>query len=328
MSLKTAIMTIDTESHIGHDPVERLILGKLDNGTFFGIDKIMDICDQHHIKGLFFVDIAEAWDYGKEAIADVLVKIKKRGHDVGVHIHPDHMADKNRLFLWEYTYEEQFDIIKKCTDFYYNILGEKPKAFRAGKYGANAETLDIIGKLGYLADFSEFYGQKWCRIEPPPTKICPVRLENGVMEFPVISYESFSLGKYSRFDKIDLEIPYREHKKIMKQIKQADMDIVISLFAHSFSLLNWRLRPNKPKANLHNCRKLSKMIYYTRENVCDIVSLDTLLGMDFIENNTEPELKLSRFDSLCFFVVRAMKVIKMRLEIKIEPYFNKLLIRR
>ena len=138
------IFTVDVEGHVGSDPVGHLIYGETADGKLCGIDMLMDTIDRYKMRGLFFVDIAEAWDYGEDKIAGVLKHIEGRGHDVGVHIHPDHMADRKRLFLSEYSKEEQYEIISKCTNFYEKVLGHKPLAFRAGKYGANRETLDIL----------------------------------------------------------------------------------------------------------------------------------------------------------------------------------------
>ena len=92
------IVTIDTEGHDGKDPISKLILGQTEKGRY-GIEYIMDILDEFDVKALFFVDFAEAWDYGEEKVRNVVDIIKKRGHHVGVHIHPDHMADNKRLFL-------------------------------------------------------------------------------------------------------------------------------------------------------------------------------------------------------------------------------------
>lgn len=55
------IMTVDVEGHIGRDPVGSLIYGICQNGKFHGIDEEMDIFDKYGVKGIFFVDIAEAW---------------------------------------------------------------------------------------------------------------------------------------------------------------------------------------------------------------------------------------------------------------------------
>lgn len=263
--MKNVILTIDTEGHDGENPIDKLIWGKAADGKEYGINHIMDICDSYSIKALFFVDMAEAWDYGKDKIAKVTTHIRNRGHDVGVHIHPDHMADKNRLFLWEYTKEEQRDIIMKCTDLYKEILGEPPLAFRAGKYGANYDTLDILDELGYKFDFSQFYGQKWCGINPPVTITMPARYKN-IIEIPVTVFRSFKLDKLIRFDKVDITMDRSEYKYIMNRIASDNRNIIISLFYHSFSMLDWRENPDNPDFSLKEENKFIEALKYVHES--------------------------------------------------------------
>ncbi len=273
--MKRVIITIDTEGHEGVDPISGLIWGKTDQGSF-GIDRIMDICSTYNAKGLFFVDIAEAWDYGKDEIAKVIKHILYRGHDVGVHIHPDHMADKNRLFLWEYTKEEQYSIIKKCTDLYVEIAGRHPEAFRAGKYGANRDTLDILSELGYKYDFSQFFGQKWCGINPPVAISLPHKYKD-IYVVPVTVFRSFKIGSFKRYDKIDAVMNSSEYKNIMDCIAIDERNIIVSLFYHSFSMLDWREDPNNPKYNAKEEKKFIDSLKYVHEsNDFKFVSLSFL----------------------------------------------------
>ena len=58
---KKVIMTIDTEGHAGTDPIRRLIMGETPSGEMGGIPLLMDIFDEFHVKGLFFLDFAEAF---------------------------------------------------------------------------------------------------------------------------------------------------------------------------------------------------------------------------------------------------------------------------
>ncbi|WP_020223825.1 polysaccharide deacetylase family protein [Holdemania massiliensis] len=317
--MKYNIFTVDVEGHVGTDPVNNLIYADLGNKGKWGIDKIMDICKAYGVKGLFFVDIAEAWDYGEEKIAGVLKHIQARGHDVGVHIHPDHMADRKRLFLWEYTYEEQYEIIKKCTEFYVCTLGKKPIAFRAGKYGANYDTLDILSKLGYLADFSEFYGQKWCGINPPLTCTKLVRYKS-LLEVPTTAYMSFNQFGYSRFDKLDTNMDLGEFRKIVPQLVRSDeVDVIVS-FAHSFSLIDWRTRKDSPKANLKLALQLERMFQCLEEKQSvKNVSLEQLLN-ETKERELIPSLKyveMKGLKSFLYFGKRAIHVLKMKLSSKV-----------
>ena len=226
----------------------------------------MDILDTYGVKALFFVDFAEAWDYGEDKIRNVVNIILHRGHYVGVHIHPDHMADKNRLFLWEYSKEEQFDIISKCTNLYTEIVGEKPKSFRAGKYGANYDTLDILSELGYKYDFSLFYHQQWCGIEPEFTVNAPCHYQS-LVEFPVTMHNTFHIGKFCREDKIDIEgMTQGELRYSLKQVANQDFPVLVTLFFHSFSLLKWRETPDNPVNNNSNILKIQKALSFVHSH--------------------------------------------------------------
>lgn len=262
--MKAVIVTVDTEGHVGTDPVQHLIYGETADGRY-GIEYIMDIFDEVHAKVLFFVDFAEAWDYGRSKIENVIHTIIDRGHDVGVHIHPDHMADKNRMFLWQYTREEQYEIIEKCTNLYVDIVGKPPRSFRAGKYGANRDTLDILCELGYQYDFSEFYHQKWCAINPPITVNAPYRYQS-LVEFPVSMHRSIHIGAFSREDKIDVEqMTIGELRYSLEQVCKAPFEMVTTLFLHSFSMLSWYETPDQPRKDLHKIEKVKRAAKYISE---------------------------------------------------------------
>lgn len=314
------IFTVDVEGHVGNAPVKHLIYGETEDGKLCGIDMLMDVLDRYKIRGLFFVDIAEVWDYGEQEIGDVLQHIKERGHDVGVHIHPDHMADKSRLFLSEYNREEQFDIIKKCTDFYECVLGERPIAFRAGKYGANRETLEILAEFGFKADFSEFYGQKWCHIDPPVAKVNVQRIDNGLIEIPVTSYISLDVGFYSRYDKMDCGQPISEFKTVFDELKKNKNDIAV-LFAHSFSLIDWRRTPNKPRFQKGMKDRLEAQLEYIKSKK-EVVNLDIHDAIKIFSNaqcgdmKSESFVKLKGIMPLYWFAIRAQNVLKTKIDIK------------
>lgn len=241
--MKQAIIAIDTEGPAGNNPIESLIYGRTVKGEY-GINALMDLFEKHQCTGLFFVDIAEAWDNGAEKIAGVLEHIKSRGHDIGVHIHPDHMADSNRRFLWEYSYDEQYQIISQCTDFYKQIVGTEPVSFRAGRYGANDDTIKILAELGYKYDFSEFPHNKRCRMtfDGRYNQIKQIK-DSQIVEVPVSVFQSFKSPIYSRFDKVDVTQCFSEYKKVLDRFPENG---IIVFFVHSFSLLNWRGNPDSP----------------------------------------------------------------------------------
>lgn len=308
------LVSIDTEGPTGADPIKHMIYGETSDGTKCGIDMLMDIFDKYHVKGLFFVDLAEAWDYGQSQMLEVIDHIKERGHDVGMHIHPDHMADKERRYLWQYSFKEQQEIIGKCTDLFQNTFHEHPLYFRAGRYGAENITLDIISELGYKYDFSEFYHHKGCHIEPEITCNKVVKYKD-IVEIPVSSYKSFDRLGYSRFDKLDISLPQREFIQVANLMKADSSVDIISFFLHSFSLLKWRTQVDSPAYIESERRKLETTLKYMKDKHYKFISAEELnnIAKPF-DGNIMPTNYSRMKGSTIFFMHRALDVIKMRLQ--------------
>ena len=88
MNKPKCMLTVDVEAlrqRAESDHVNTLIYGRT-GGMEYGIGRMMDIADKHHVKMTFFVDFAECEEYGDE-ILDVGKYIISRGHDMQVHCH-------------------------------------------------------------------------------------------------------------------------------------------------------------------------------------------------------------------------------------------------
>ena len=316
--MKNVIVTVDTEGHVGSDPIRHLIWGETKSGKKCGIPLIMDLCDEYGAKAIFFVDMAEAWDYGEDKIAEVIQYIATRGHEVGVHIHPDHMADPKKLFLFEYSRDEQYEIIEKCTNLYKKLLGVQPRTFRAGKYGANHTTLDILSELGSAADFSEFYGyDKWCGIKPAVTGDQTVKLKNGLIEIPTMSYENHFGTVFHRYDKLDTNMSLIEQKYVLSKLIDAQYVDTIVLFAHSFSFLNWRRFPNNPEINKKEVKRFKNMLSIVSKNAClHYSSLEEIITRQYEEIKQPITPTISGAAALAFYLLKGMQVIRTKWEIK------------
>ena len=314
MKKQNVLISIDVEAPIGKNGVEKLIYGKV-NGREYGINHIMNILDLYKIKGLFFVDIAEAWEYGEDAVKKVLMDIDKRGHDVGVHLHPDRMADKARRYLWQYSYSEQYDLIKKCTAFYIETLKKKPKSFRAGRYGANTDTIDILSKLGYEIDMSMYYGmKKRCQIDGKYETVNCIKRMGSVLEIPVTVFKSFDLFGYVRFDKIDESMPLGEFRYVLNKAEQENSVDIISFFMHSFSFMNWRSNPEQPQFSNRNDKRIKQMIEYCRVREYDFLDEEKCIALEENKTTSRKILDTSRgLKPIYYDFVRAHKIIKEKL---------------
>lgn len=313
------LVSIDTEGPAGTDPIEKMIYGKTADGKEYGIRYLMDLFSERNIRGLFFVDIPEIADHGETKIEQVLKDIDAKGHDVGVHVHPDHMADINRRYLWQYSKGEQYEIIARCTDFYEKVLKKQPLSFRAGRYGADNNTLEILDDLGYRYDMSEFYASRYCKITPPVTWNRIVMCgKNGLKEVPVTTFRSLSTPFYSRNDQIDSGNMPSEFRRNIDAIISLDQVDVVSMFFHSFQFLDWRKHPDSP---LFSNRRWKK----------SIMNLDYLLSKDveFISEKDLDSINLNEKDSIgtldrskgilpyYYFGLRAVETIWQRMTLNV-----------
>lgn len=312
------LVSIDTEGPAGSDPVEHMIYGKTADGEY-GIRYLMELFSERNIRGLFFVDIPEIADHGEAKIERVLKDIDENGHDVGVHVHPDHMADINRRYLWQYSYDEQYEMIARCSDFYEQVLKRRPVSFRAGRYGADNNTLLVLDKLGYKYDMSEFYASRYCKIMPPVTWNRIVKCgENGLKEVPVTTFRSLSTPFYSRNDQIDSGNMPSEFKRNIKSITTSGAVDVISMFYHSFQFLKWRRHPDNPSYSSKRWKKsVGNLDYLLNQNVVFISESD----LDSFHLNENDELGvLDRSKGILpfyYFSIRAIETIWQRLTLNV-----------
>jgi len=256
------LVTVDVEAHRGCNPVEEWIYGRY-KGEEYGISKIMDICDQCGVKSTFFIDVPEVWSWGQSVIQEVGRKILERGHDLQLHVHPDHITKEPRLFLWEYNYREQKEIIKKSVQEFEILWGRRPIAFRAGKYGANYDTLDLLSEIGVKTDFSMHYNNRWCGLNGPPLTINRLKRYKDIVEFPVTVFKSFDFFGIQRFDSISMDGTYLyEFEKIFQEIVSNKKPTVVVLMLHSFSFVKRNRDGNLTGINRQALIRVEKMLKY------------------------------------------------------------------
>ena len=309
------LVSIDTEGPDGHDPIERMVYGRTRDGHEYGVRYLIDLFNERNIRGLFFVDIPEIADHSESKIRDLLLEIDSKGHDIGVHVHPDHMADINRRYLWQYYKEEQYEIIAKCTDFYEKVLHRAPLSFRAGRYGANNDTLEVLEKLGYKYDMSLFHTSRYCKIDPHFTWNRVVSCSNrSLKEVPVTTFRSFQTPFYYRNDQIDSGNYPMEFKRNMDLILKTGTVDVVSLFFHSFQFLDWRKNPDDPKLDQVRFKRVMKNLDYL-----DTLDIEFIAECDLEKIGENQEDKMGALDAsqgilpYVFFARRAVATAKARL---------------
>lgn len=309
------LLTVDTEAHRGSNPVKDWMYGKFE-GKEYGVPLIMDICEQYGIKAIFFIDVPEAWTWGDKIIQEVGNKVFQRGHDLQLHIHSNHITKQPRLFLWEYNYNEQFKIIEESIKKFKEMWGKYPIAFRAGKYGANYNTLDILSDLGIKMDFSMFYNQKWCGLNNPPLTINNPKKYKNVIEVPVTIFKSFDILGIKRFDAISIDdVPFLEFKKVFEEIMKRERPRVITLMLHSFSFIKRDKNGNLKEVNKRAIARTKKILeILSQQNNISFITASELwqkIKEDNLSNengdNFIPEVR-NKFFQYFFTIRRAWSI--------------------
>jgi len=289
-------ITVDTEHSIGgafRDPRlkpvgnEKRIFGKIGN-KYYGIPLIMDIADEYGIPLTFFVEVMNKYYFGPDETRKVVEYILKRGHDVQLHVHPNYLnftlADPAEVkfsdLIGKYDLERQTEIIGEARDALIDYGASNVKAFRAGCFGANEDTLKALKANGFTIDSS--YNVSF--LEGPclfkigdinqPTAI------NGILELPITNFVEKSYMRTARLMPFDINgVSFEEKKFVLGKAERSSINTVVVLM-HSFSFIKpyniqytrVRVRKNVIKRFENLCRYLAQ--YPDRFCVRTLGSLD------------------------------------------------------
>jgi len=241
-----AIITIDTEvryPRIG-DPFNRDILGQF-NGFCHGVYEIANDLSAQGLRGVYFLDVHGAACYGEGRYVEMCDRLQSKGHSIQLHTHPDQMYDPRRRHMHEYSIEEQTNIILEGIGLLKKWTGKTPIAHRAGRYGANEDTLKALNINGIHLDSSFFYGRADCKLSfnrsndpimscgvwEIPVTVVPEPVEKLGMRFP-----RWTRKFWRNFAKLDV------NGMSGQQLCQAVMEVwgktpFVVIFLHSFSFI-------------------------------------------------------------------------------------------
>ncbi len=170
---------------------ERDILGRTPTGDF-GIEHQMNVLDRHGLRGVFLVEALHAIALGPPFLRDTVNRITRRGHDVQLHIHPEWLSATDnppqRMFraFWELPRDRQAALLARGAGLLRAAGAANVRAFRAGSYAANNDTLSALESADLLFDTSynpALLGSH-CRIATDEPLLAPRRI-SGALELPV-----------------------------------------------------------------------------------------------------------------------------------------------
>ncbi|MEM9310918.1 MAG: hypothetical protein AAGA34_05665 [Pseudomonadota bacterium] len=196
---------------------------------------------------VFFVDPMPALVWGTAAIEDVVGPILEAGQDVQLHLHTEWLAvagDRNPLTsrrtgtnLFEFSYDEQCELIDYARTQLIAAGAPAPMAFRAGNYGANDDTLRALSQLGIAYDTSHCPALPGAsRLTLGPQDREPI-LRHGVTEVPVGSIGALGDGgqRHGQITALSLS----EMRAAIRHARDTGRE-TLTLVSHSFELFNRR----------------------------------------------------------------------------------------
>jgi hypothetical protein len=259
LEMVNVYITVDTECSLGGawenpqwKPVgpDRAVLGRV-GSQFFGIPLIMDILEEHGLRGTFFSEVLVRDLLGRDELADAYTPIIQRGHDAQLHLHPvfhyycevtqGHLRREDlpaRMdLIGGLPFDTQVELLKKGCAIFREIFGSMPVAFRAGCYGASMSTLDALAKVGIVYDssFNAAYLDDSCLMGPrEPTNI-PWRI-GSVWEIPVTTFET-GAGRIRGLKPLEVSaVSLWELEEVLEQAERFGQETV-TVILHSFAFL-------------------------------------------------------------------------------------------
>ena len=111
-------------------------------GVKEGIPWLLEFLNQEKIRATFFI-VGETLEANKE----IIKKIKKSGHEVGVHGHTHKRFDA-------LSFKEKDEELKKSIYAHKKFLNSKPYGFRAPQHSIDEDTFVLLNKYGFKYDSS------------------------------------------------------------------------------------------------------------------------------------------------------------------------------
>ena len=173
------------------DDFQREVFGVTGDGEY-GIRYQMDALEAEGLKGVFFIEALHALKFGVVYLREMVNAVQSRGHEVGLHIHPewlgwlDHspLGGPNRQLLKDFSAADQRWIIERSLQWLRECGVSSVVSFRAGNYGADRNTLRALADEGVVFDSSYIPDPLCCGIDTDAPLTSPRQME-GLIEVPI-----------------------------------------------------------------------------------------------------------------------------------------------
>lgn len=287
MTAVNVFITIDTEHSIGGafanpalKPVgnAKRIFGKIGKREY-GIPLIMDIADQFGLRLVFFVEVFNRHFFGQDETRQVVEYILKREHDVQLHLHPNYLnftqpCPQDLKFsdlCGDYSLELQTEMLSEARKMLVEYGAPAPTAFRAGCFGANADTLKALSANDFLLDssYSQAYLGSPCLL--PDWGQNDLIEREGLFELPVTNFIENTGLRSKRCMPLDINgVSFEEMSHVLKAMQRGTGPRNATVILHSFSFVKaYDVQYNRMRPRRHVIRRFEKLCRFLSENAED-----------------------------------------------------------
>jgi hypothetical protein len=191
------VITVDTE--ISNFPDGMGLWGRID-GQDWGLARMLRELSAAGVKGTFFLDAYGGNDaeVGEQRRAAEMVV--QTGHDLQLHTHPGPAFERKRDQLKHYSLAEQENVIGLGVERITAWSGKRPVLHRAGDWAANHDSLQVLKRQGFRADFSASPWSPNCGIDRALIKGNGWRRIDGLLCAVGTCYRDRLTGRTRRVD--------------------------------------------------------------------------------------------------------------------------------
>ena len=276
---------------------QKYIYGKTPKGDF-GLPFQLGMLDDSGLKGICFVEPLFSTRFGSAPLTEIVQLVKEPGHEVQLHLHTEWVDEsldpiiadhkRKRQFLRQFDLEEQTLLLAKGADLLNQAGAGRPKAFRAGSFGFNRNSL--LACAANQIEFDSSYNATCfgldSGVEPGTVIVEPIQ-RDGVYEYPLTVFDD---GRGVLRHAQLTACSFKELERMLWQAAEQGRKS-FNILSHSFELLDMR-RNTPDKQVLTRLQKLCKF-FERNSDTFRVLGFDELKPMSV---ETQPEaLQSSRF---------------------------------
>ena len=232
------------------DAFRKYIYGTTGHGDY-GLPFQLRVLNDNGLRAVFFVEPLFATRFGMAPLEEIVGLITEAGQSVEMHLHTEWVDESltpilpdvasKRQHISYFSYDEQCLLLAKAGELLKEAGSGQLRAYRAGSFGANNDTLRALAATGIGIDSSLNPTAEPCAIRVHEPMRQP-RMLDGVLEVPMTVFTD-GIGRQRPAQLTACS--FGEIKSALTEALRLKWRIFVML-SHSFELLNDRLTRRNP----------------------------------------------------------------------------------